>query len=478
MKSKIYEFLMAQGIRIALCAMVMSLNVNAFAQDELEEDETTIKAPKKTAKVEKYPSVTITGKVIDEATKAPVAGVRLNALGYEAYSGMTNAEGKFTISVPTFATALYVQAPRYMAQQVAIRSNDEKQQLVISLLSDKFKAMYDNTTKYTAQNSFKPVGNTIVIDEEIQSNLGADVRSIARSGNVVNGNAMFIRGLNSLNANAQPLIFVDGVEQDMQLERTTLHDGNFINGLASFSPEDIESVEVLKNATALYGARGANGVVLITTKRGHSMATRIDANISAGVTTIPSTPNMMNASQYTTYATEMLGTMDVMKTDAYKNINFNFLNSDKTNFYYQMYHNDTDWKDVVYHTAITQNYNINVQGGDDIGMYNLSVGYMDAGGSVKKTSFDRLNVRFNTDIKILWNLSTKFDMSLSRTNQYVFNDGFPQNFTQSTITSPSALALIKSPLLAPYQYNSVINGFTSLLSEADDLFGQIGSEYS
>lgn len=478
MKSKIYEFLMAQGVRISLCVMVLSFNVNAFAQDDLGEDDTTIKAPKKTAKVVKYPTVTITGTVVDEATKSPVAGVRLHALGYEAYSGMTNAEGKFTIAVPTFATALYVQAPRYMAQQVAIKSNEEKQYVYISLLSDKFKAMYDESTKYTAKNSFKPVGNTLVIDEEIQRNLGADVRSVARSGNVVNGNAMFIRGLNSLNANSQPLIFVDGVEQDMQLDRTTLHSGNFINGLASFSPEDIESVEVLKNATALYGARGANGVILITTKRGHSMATRIDVNVSAGITAVPSTPSMLNASQYTTYATEMLGTMDVMKIDANKNINFNFLNNDQTNFYYHMYHNDTDWKKEVYHTAITQNYNINVQGGDDIGMYNLSVGYMDAGGSIKNTSFNRLNVRFNTDVKILWNLSTKFDMSLSRTNQFVFNDGFLQNFTQSAITSPSALASIKSPLLAPYQYNSVINGFTSLLSEADDLFGQIGNEYS
>ena len=89
---------------------------------------------------------------------------------------------------------------------------------------------------------------------------------------------------------------------------------------------------VLKNATALYGARGANGVVIIDTKRGHSMATRIDANISAGYTLIPRLPTLMNASQYRTYATEMLGTIDGIID---KNIDFRFLNDDPNGYYYK-----------------------------------------------------------------------------------------------------------------------------------------------
>jgi TonB-dependent SusC/RagA subfamily outer membrane receptor len=213
---------------------------------------------------------------------------------------------------------------------------------------------------------------------------------------------MFIRGLNSINANAQPLVIIDGVETDMQPGRATLHSGRAFNALASLSPENIEKVTVLKNATALYGARGANGVILIETKRGHSMATRIDVGISAGVTMIPRTQTVMNASQWRDYATEMLGTVKELGMSEYRDVTFNFLNDNTEGYYYRMYHNDTDWKDEVYRTAVTQNYNINVQGGDDVGMYNLFVGYADAQGNVRETGFDRLNVRFNADISILW----------------------------------------------------------------------------
>ena len=213
------------------------------------------------------------------------------------------------------------------------------------------------------------------------------------------GASMFIRGLNSLNANAQPLIVVDGIEQDMQQNRQSLHSGQFNNILANISPEDIDEVKVLKNATALYGARGANGVILISTKRGHSMATRIDANIYAGISLIPQLPTLMNAYQYRTYATEMLGTVPA-NVNRNTPIQYRFLNDDPKGYYYNMYHNDTDWTDYMYRTALTQNYSINVQGGDDIGMYNLSVGYMDAKSTAKKNDFNRMNVRFNTDINI------------------------------------------------------------------------------
>ena len=294
----------------------------------------------------------------------------------------------------------------------------------------------------------------MTVDNEIANKLGGDMRSILHSAAVEGGASMFIRGLNSITSDAQPLIVVDGVEMDMQRNRYSLHDGQFNNMLANISPDDIEKVTVLKNATALYGARGANGVILIETKRGHSMATRIDANISVGVQLIPQLPTLMNAAQYRTYATEMLGT--ISNINEYKN--FHFLNDDPTGYYYNTYHNNTDWTDEVYRNAMTQNYSINVQGGDDVGMYNLSVGYVNSKNTLKESSFDRMNVRFNTDINILWNLSTKFDIAISRTNNYVYDDGIQEDFKASTVTSPTALALLKSPLVAPYQYNSARGG--------------------
>ena len=469
--------LQRQGLRLSFCALAMSFCPAVSAQDNANgagEEQTEINVPQRRAAIDRDANlVTLTGIVVDEVTNSPIAGVRVQTLNDNRYTAMTDEKGMFTIKLPDYATSLYVQAPRYMAQQVAIESSKVGEWIQVSLLSNKFKSMYTDGTEYTASKEFKVKGGGLVLDDEIQSSLGADVRSISRSGAVDGGNAMFIRGLGSINADAQPLVIVDGVEMDMQRARTVLHQGRAFNMLSTISPEDIESIRVLKNATALYGARGANGVVLIETKRGHSMATRIDANISAGVTLKPQLQTMMNAAQYRNYATEMLGTIAALKKSENRDVVFNFLNDDPNGYYYKMYHNDTDWQDEVYRTAITQNYNINVQGGDDVGMYNLSVGYVDAESPIENTGFDRLNVRFNTDIKILEQLETKFNMSFSRTNNNLYDDGFAADLGAGTVTSPTNLAAIKSPLVTPYQYNKHVGGFTHLLSEYDRLFSPL-----
>ena len=420
---------------------------------------------------------TLKGKVIDHASKTPLAGIQLQALGNKRYTAMTGDDGMFTIKVPAHITSLYVHSDAYLSQQVGVAAYDSTQTISIEMLSDQFMPLYGKGTNITASREFTVGQTAATIDQEIGNKLGADVHSILRSGVVENGAAMFIRGLNSINSNSQPLIILDGVELDMQYDRSSLHHGHFNNLLANISTDDIEKVTVLKNATALYGSRGANGVILIDTKRGHSMATRIDANISVGVSLVPQTQTMMNATQYRTYATEMLGTMPELEG---RNIAFRFLNDDPNGYYYNVYHNNTDWQDYVYRTALTQNYSINVQGGDDVGMYNLSVGYMDAEGTVENTGFDRMNLRFNTDIEVFRNLMTKFDISISRTNSALFDDGFSDDFTKSTITSPTNLAAIKAPIVAPYQYNKRVGGFTSLLSSYDDIFSQIdnGTKYS
>lgn len=478
MKSTIYNFLQRQSLRLSLCAMVLMASSAAFAQDDFDDENEFdgFKAPKRTAVVDKNPTINVQGIVVDNATNAPLAGVRLQTLNDNRYVAMTDGEGKFTIKVPTFATSLFVQAPKYLSQQVAIIAGDENQQVRISMLSGAFASMYEDGTTITASNSFVSDGSGLSIDEEITKKLGSDIRTIMHSGNLEHGAAMFIRGINSINANAQPLIILDGVELDMQRNRLSLHLGDIFNMLATISPEDIDKVTVLKNATALYGARGANGVILIDTKRGHSMATRIDAKIGMGWTFTPSYPTMMNAAQYRNYAVEQLGTIaEVQKRigSSVDPLQFNFLNDAKDGYYYNTYHNDTDWSDYVYRTALTQNYSINVQGGDDIGMYNLSVAYVQTDKNVEATSFDRINVRFNTDIKLLYNLSTKFDMSFSRANTNLFDEGIPADLNAGVITSPAFLSLIKSPLLYPYQYNKNINAFTSLLADADDLYSTL-----
>ena len=479
MKRKYINDIQKHGLRLSLCAISLGLCPTAFAQTENdgEEVEMTIKKPTRQREVkDNFATTMLHGVVVDQVSKKPLAGVQLKVLGYDRYSAMTGADGKFTIKVPEFATTLFVHSPSFMSQQVAINAKDTEKEIKVLMMQEKFRPMYSEGTTYTAHAGFDADAKDVTIESDIENILGADVRTVTRSAAPGIGASMFVRGLSSINANAQPLIVVDGVEQDMQQNRLSLHSGQINNILANIAPEDIASVKVLKNATALYGARGGNGVILITTKRGKSMATRIDANISAGVSLVPQLPTMMNASQYRNYATEILGTVpENINRDT--PISFRFLNDDPNNYYYHTYHNDTDWTDYVYDTAMTQNYNINVQGGDDIGMYNLSVGYVKAESTAKNNDFDRMNVRFNTDISILYNLTTKFDISISRTNSKVFDDGAMEDLSAGAITSPTFLSLIKAPIVSPYQYNAIVGGFTSLLCDYDDIYSQLGSGY-
>ena len=448
--------------------------VPASAQvDEMDVLETTTvkKAP---VKKPVYPMMEVKGTCIDAVTKAPLGGILIKTLNDANYTAMSDDDGTFTIKVPTFATALFVHAPQYMSQQVGIGSN--KEQLHIELLPDKFRPMYDNGTTITATAATQVENTTSqTVETDIEGLLGADVRAIARSGGPGYGAAMFIRGLNSLTANAQPLIVIDGVVQDMQQTRNALHYGDYVNLMLNINPEDIENVTVMKNATALYGAKGGNGVILIETKRGHSLATRIDANVGVGVSLQPRTPSMMDASQYRIYASELLGSYPNIENYTDPNT-FKFLIDDPSKYYYATYHNDTDWKKEVYHTALTQNYNINVQGGDNIGMYNLSLGYTDGQSTAKENGFNRLNVRFNTDITIAKRLTTRFDMSYAKVNRDVFDSGAPESLTTGTISSPTFLALVKSPFLNPYTYNNTTHQLSGTLSDADDYLTMLDSD--
>lgn len=468
---KVYKYLLLVFMAVLPC--------HSWAQEELDDDESAVaqeqarhlrmSQDKKT-----YKTITIKGQTIDQGTGLPVSGIQIQALGNRRYSAMSDDKGLFNIKVPVSATALYVHAPEYLSLQVAL-PRDTVQLLTIRVMSDRYRTMYTEETPVKASTGFTSYHTSgMTIENEIAERLGGDVRTVMHNGTPGAGAMMLIRGIGSLNTDAQPLIVIDGIEQDMQRMRPALHLGQFINILANLSPDDIDKVEVLKNATALYGARGANGVILITTKRGHSQATRIDANISVGVTTIPDAPKMMDASQYRLYAMEMIGKM----AGASPLASYTFLNDNPDGFYYHTYHNNTDWGDYIYRKALLQQYSINVQGGDDIGMYNLSVGYSDAESTLQKNGMNRMNARFNSDINILWNLSARFDISISRTQADVFDDGVPQDLTTATITSPRFLSMIKSPLVSPYQYNAIIGGFSSLLSEEDDLFGQLGRQYS
>ncbi len=451
--------------------LAMGITTSAYAQDDYNDGlSVEVKKPASKKKLYNGPTMVVKGRVVDATNGMPVSGIHVQTLNDLRFAAMTDEKGEFSVEVPTFATSLYVYGPQFLSQQVAIGRNDGT--LKIKVLSDKYRNMYDNGTNIlAASEAIVNATTSQTVETDIASSLGADVRSISRNGGPGYGAAMFIRGLNTLNSNAQPLIVVDGVIRDMQPTRGSLHTGDYTNLMLNINPSDVEKVTVLKNATAIYGAKGANGVILITTKRGHSMATRIDANIGVGFVTLPKLPDMMNANQYRLYASEMLSSHPDYAT--LTGTSLKFLNEDQSKYYYNTSHNNTDWTDEVYNTALTQNYSINVQGGDDVGMYNLSLGYTDANSTAKKNGFTRLNVRFNTDINIIQNLTTKFDLSFAKIDRNVFDNGAPVDFTSAPVASPTFLALIKSPILNPYTYNNVTGRLSSTLAGPDDFLTEL-----
>ena len=404
-------------------------------------------------------SKTVTGQVVDAATKQPLVGVIVAAYDNDKYSAMTDEEGRYTLKVPDYVSSVQMRIDGYNFLQCAIADGVANGQLY----NEAFTEVYKRQTNAIQSSEANRFANTseISVDPFIAQQLGADVRSVSRSGNIGLGNILTMAGINSLNSNAQPLVIVDDVIMDMEYNRTTLHDGYFTNMLANLNVNDIESIQVLKNGTAIYGAKGANGVLLIKTKRNKSMATKIDVTINGRFELIPRLPKMMGAEDYRLYASELLANKTLSLSQ------MKFLNNDPTYFYYNQYHNNTDWTDEVYKNAFSQNYGINVQGGDDIASYNLSVGYSLANSTLKKNDYSRFNMRLNSDINIAKGFDVRFDASYSDVDRSLFDDGAPATVLSGVMTSPSFIALAKSPFLSPYAYDNAGNP-SHYLAEADD----------
>ena len=388
----------------------------------------------------------VKGRVVSAATGQPVAGAIVGAADVPGFSTLTDEEGAYRLELPRYVSAISVTSPDFGMVKTGLAAD--------SLLADvklypaTFSDHYRQGANVLSTVEARDFGHTaaITIGNEVHDQLGAQAYTVSRSGTPGIGNVTFVQGLNSLHANALPLVVIDGVIVDQQYGREMLHSGFFNDILSNINPADIESVSLLRNGTALYGAKGANGVLLVKTRRNTSMATRITASISGGVTLEPKYLDMMDASQYRSYASELLKTTNTTITD------FKFLNENPNYYYYNQYHNETDWKEKVYRTALTQNYGISVEGGDDIANYHLSLGYTGAQSTLDYNSMNRLNIRFNTDIKFSERLSTRFDASFTNQTRNLRDDGAPATFDTGTPTSPSFLAYAKSPFLSPYVY--------------------------
>ncbi len=397
----------------------------------------------------------VSGRVIKSATGAGFAGVRISSPNLKV-SAMTDEDGRYEISLPDLNVPLVVEAPGCQRQIVPVKGRE----IVDITVLDGAEYGYYDAEYGSPDGAFAVSGfadGTVNFADDLNALLNGQVRTMKSSGVPGAGSSFFIRGFNSLNLSAQPLFVVDGIVWQMQETAMSVMDNFHNNPLTLLDPDDIEKVTVLKNGTAVWGAKAANGVVLIETKRGHDMATKIDADFSVGFQTPFKSVPVMNAGAYKLYATDVMRGMEA--SDIAK---FQFTNDDPTKSYYWDTHNNTDWLDEVNKTSLIQNYGISVSGGDDIALYRFSLGYAKNDGNIDGTSFDRLNVRFNSDIHLMKNFDVMADIVYSQTATEGIFDGLDE------VRSPYYMSLVKSPLYGPYQHNG-FGMLTNRLSDTDEL---------
>ena len=412
---------------------------------------------------------TIKGVVLDARTKKPIEAVQIQALNNVA-AATSNENGEFEIDIYSSSEVLLVKAFFYNAREVAVRG---KSNLEIELFPESFSDLYpviegisgairsSSITNATVGMDKIDVATYASSDNVIQNNMGGHLRAISKSGSVGSGQSIFIRGLNSINLNSQPLYVVDGVIWNNFYDLNSIHDGYINNTIANINLNDIASISVIKDGTSIYGSKGSNGVILIKTKKGVDISTKIEVNAIGGITEAPKSLPVMDGDQFRLYTTDLFGTYEFMSTESVNELDY--LQDDPSDLDYNKYHNNTDWDKQVYQKGSFQNYNISVNGGDQRALYALSVGYTGSQGVIKNTNLQRLSTRFNADFFLSDYIDLGLNIGYTNMDRIMFNDGV------NYLNSPTFEAMTKAQFLSPYSYTAT--GTLTADVEDSDIFG-------
>jgi len=230
----------------------------------------------------------------------------------------------------------------------------------------------------------------------------AGVQVMQNSGAPGGGISVQIRGINSLSGN-EPLYVVDGIAMSGQTSDNT-------SVLSSINPSDITNIEVLKDAsaTAIYGSRASNGVVLITTKRGQEGKAKIQYEGYMGWQMLPKTLEMMNLKEYASFYNDRAAILGWGSREDYKDTS--------------LLTDGTDWQDVLFQTAFMHNHQLNISGGTNQMHYSLSGGYLDQEGIGIGSGFDRVSFRANFDTDITSWLKVGMNGYFANTKQVITFD--------------------------------------------------------
>ncbi|MGB4959565.1 MAG: SusC/RagA family TonB-linked outer membrane protein, partial [Saprospiraceae bacterium] len=341
-------------------------------------------------------SFTLIGSVKDAKSLDPIIGSSILIRG-SSNGTITDIDGNFEIKVSS-GDILVISYIGYKTQEINV-SNDQK--LEVLLASDDILLDQVVIVGYGAQRKVDITGATVSVKGEdlakqpvmtatqaLQGKVaGVQIVSSGRPGSSPN---VRVRGTGTALAGTSALFVVDGVLTD---------------DISNINTADIVTMDVLKDAssTAIYGARGANGVIIITTKKGSSGATKVNYNNFVGIRSVSNLIKMANAEEYANYASAASG--QIVQPGEYS----------------------TDWYDEILRTAWTQNHNFSLTGGSDKTTHFLSFGYLEDEGIVLNNTFKRFSIRSNTDYKINDKVLIGISASFANANNKDINLGAAYN---------------------------------------------------
>lgn len=397
---------------------------------------------------------TITGTVTDQSDGKPLPGVSVRVKG-GAGGSQTNAEGKYSLSIPSTATSLEFSYIGYTTQSRAISSGS-----VINVglsanatdLGEVIVVAYGTTSKESFTGSVgvvkaadlkeRPVTS---VDKALQGTIPG---LVVQSGSGQPGSAatVRVRGIGSINSIAAPLYVIDGVPIVVQGDISMLSalNNQTTNVLSSLNSEDIESISVLKDAAsaALYGSKAANGVILINTKKGKAGKTKIQASAAFGFSDLAvKQRETLNASEYfglywdanyksfidkgqtpaAATASANAATIEILNVNPYNTPTPYASKGVLSNGAALLY--DTDWRDAVLRKGKTKDYNVSASGGTETTKFYMSGGYSDQQGIALASSFKRYSGKLNLENKATDFLTLGMYNTLSYTDQQAPSGG-------------------------------------------------------
>jgi iron complex outermembrane receptor protein len=370
----------------------------------------------------------VSGKVTDGATGAALSGASVSVKG-AATSVLTDAAGRYSIAVKDENAVLVVSFVGYATQEVAVGSRSsvdialqsasgELAQVVVMGYGTQSRRDVTGAVKSVKAEAFnRGIVNT---PQQLLQGKVAGVNVVSASGEPGASQGITIRGPGGVRTGSTPLFVIDGIP----LDNSGTGNGdplNFIN------PADIESMDVLKDAsaTAIYGARGANGVILITTKKGKAGTSNMSFSTSLGVSNLTRKLPVYDAATFRKKVQEIGGLLDDKGAD-------------------------TDWQDQIFRTGYTQNHNLNMSGGAEKITYFASFGLQRQEGILKTNDLDRYSGRFNATQKF-FDDRLVIDVNLSANNTRQIRPNIGSAIGDAISNNPTYAAYDAAGNVAAYQ---------------------------